>query len=155
MLPLVRTLGVSRLAALAVALGLSGAPQVVAARTAPAGGRHVCRCGAHGPEHDCGCPRCHATREADLEGQPPCHRAAARKALAGERRREESGRPCLKGSCGVPEAPRAIARTVGESFTLAQAPPLARPASEEAFFTELSAPPDRAVAPESPPPRSA
>jgi hypothetical protein len=152
MLPGLRTLGWSRFAAAAVALALSGAPQLVAAH-AHGPREHACRCGKHPPGVDCGCPICHRAQDGDLGKQPPCHQAAARQRAAEEQRRDGSGLPCLKGACGMPESQQPVTRATGESFTLPEAPRLVRPERREPFRAHSASPADRAAAPEPPPPR--
>jgi hypothetical protein len=105
---LVQTIG-SRLAAVAVAMSLSGVPRFLAPQEHPV---HRCHCLARNGQHDCDCPLCHA--EAARRGQsgaedaslPPCHRALAAKARAAAdesaRRRADSG-PCLTSTCGGAE----------------------------------------------------
>jgi hypothetical protein len=152
MLGATRTFGLSRFAALLIVVALSGALQPVAAHPG-AVAASLCRCGAHaaGPKHTC--PRCHGARQVALEKGPPCHQAAAHAEVAQERRRQESGLPCLSSGCGLPEAPQAVARAIGESFTLPENPPLSRPSGEETLCAGAVSPPQRVTAPETPPPR--
>jgi hypothetical protein len=100
------TLTVSRLAAAAVAVLLTGGLRV-AAQAAPLPG-HVCRCHHQGADDPCDCPRCHAAAPrppepapAEDESLPPCHRAAALKARqAAERPAPPREAPCVQGTCG-------------------------------------------------------
>ena len=152
-----RTPLLARLAAALVAFGMTGALQWPALAAPEAPHRCACRAGAGGHlgEHACECARCreqtHAARDRDVEKLPPCHRAAARKALAEESRRPPPG-PCFQGSCGAPEAQRAAALPMAESFLLpdAAAPP-APPVS--GLTPEACAEPDDAGrVPPTPPP---
>jgi hypothetical protein len=107
---------VSKCAAAAVALLLSGVPDLVEPPSHSAG--HRCHCPVKNGRHDCDCTLCHAeaARRAgavaagaapaagDPSGQPPCHQALAAKARADSeqaaQRRAASG-PCLTGTCGT------------------------------------------------------
>jgi hypothetical protein len=96
-----------------------------------------------------------ARREgADLEKLLPCHRAAARKALAKDSRRAPAG-PCLQGSCGVPEAPRALALAITEPFLFPRAVSVPSPAVTRLAPREVAAPSATADGPPTPPPRRA
>jgi hypothetical protein len=155
---------VSRCAAAAVALLLSGAQDLVEPPSHASG--HRCHCPIKAGRHDCDCPLCHAeaTRRAgpdgsagDAAGQPACHQALAARVRAeseqAAQRRAASG-PCLNGTCGTADGklrppPASERYTVPPGWTLVQ--------------VELSAELGKAVdlairpllEPETPPPRSA
>jgi hypothetical protein len=147
-----------RPAAVVVAIAMTGALQWPALAAPPAPHRCACHARAHGGEHECECARCQAearaTKERDVENLPPCHRAAARKALAAESRRAPAG-PCLQGSCGVPEAPRALALTIAEPFLLPRAVTLPSPGVTRLAPREVAVPGTAADRPPTPPPRRA
>jgi hypothetical protein len=147
-------LRVSRLAALAVALVLSGAGRVageVAER-----GQHRCMCprGAH----DCACPTCLEAERRRLEDEaakaPPCHRAALARRAADHRRAPGAPlpTPCLRSACGGGDGGR-IALPSPETFLLP--PAAALPFTERA--QRLFEPPRRSTdlpaRPPVPPPR--
>jgi hypothetical protein len=155
---------VSRCAAAAVALLLSGVPELVEPPSRSSG--HRCHCPVKNGRHDCDCPLCHAeaARQAgsagstgDAAGQPACHKAlAARTRAESEQaalRRAASG-PCLTGTCGTADGtlrppPAAERYTVPPAWTLALVE----------FSTDLGEAVDLVVRPlrepETPPPRSA
>jgi hypothetical protein len=148
-----------RSAAAVIALAMTGALQWPALAAPPAPHRCACHARAHGGEHECECARCQAearaAQERDLEKLPPCHRAAARKALAKESRRAPAG-PCFQGSCGVPEAPRALALTFAEPFLLPRAVSLPSPDEVTRLAPrEVAAGSATADGPATPPPRRA
>lgn len=170
---------VSRCAAAAVALLLSGAPDLVEPPSHSAG--HRCHCPVKGGRHDCDCPLCHAeaARRAgaavavgatgsapaavaagaagDASGQPACHKALAAKARAESEqaaaRRAASG-PCLTGTCGTADGQARPPPTV-ERYTV---PPAWRLALV-LFSTEVEETDDLVILPrrepETPPPRPA
>ena len=157
MVGLARTATLARVAAILVAVMLSGAPHVVAMH-APAEG-HRCACKAHaGGDHECECAIC---RRAALEARssdeklPPCHRAAARNALAKSNSGGiRDGSQCIEGPCGSGSRPPVTISGI-EPFCLpvsslrALSPPQeARPA----FTPRLQ---HRSPDPETPPPRAA
>ena len=114
MLVRARPTAVARGAAVLIAVTLSGAPRVLALQ-APAEA-HRCSCKAHlDGHHECECALC---RRASLAGQardanaPPCHRTAARQALARESRGGPRGAPCLDGHCGSADCPLTAAAGV-------------------------------------------
>ena len=155
MLAQVGTAAVARVTAALVAVTLTGAPRVLALK-APAE-RHRCSCPAHGNHHECECALCRKAAlavDATDETLPPCHRAAAQKALAGARTDASRGAPCLEGTCGSGARP---------ALTLAGVEPFCLPAGGAlrvplpARPLELSAGPrhERALEPETPPPRAA
>lgn len=93
------------LAALLVALAMSGVVRVVPPLTGP----HRCACRAHGEGHECACRVCAAAarraREGKLDELPPCHRGAAKRALAEEEeaRARRRALPGVLPTCGTPE----------------------------------------------------
>jgi hypothetical protein len=99
---------ISRCAAAAVALVLSGTVELVAPPEGPAG--HRCHCPVRDGHHDCDCPICLAEAArlgrsaAEDPNLPPCHRALAAKARAeadkSDQRRAASA-PCLNNPCGT------------------------------------------------------
>src|SRR5690349_2476259 len=93
---------VARLAAVLVAVTLTGTPRVLALHAPPE--RHRCSCAAHaGEHHECACARCRSaalTTQASDESLPPCHRAAAEKALAHAKSDASRRAPCVEGTCG-------------------------------------------------------
>jgi hypothetical protein len=158
MLPRVRTGALARLAAALTALALSGTPRVLAMH-APAE-RHQCSCRAHaGGRHECECAMC---KKAALAAQasdasaPPCHRAAARKALSSgsEGAARRRGAPCVEGTCGQGggQAPTVAGE---EPFCLPDAVTRTRPLGLEAPPRCFEYPQDRAIAPPTPRPRAA
>ena len=100
----VRTMSVARVAAALLGLFLSGVPRVVALQ-APVE-LHRCHCRHHHAGEECECALC---RRAALQAQasdptaPPCHRAAAQKALSGGTR--SGAAPCLEGTCSRRDQP--------------------------------------------------
>jgi hypothetical protein len=102
---------ISRLAAAAVALALSGLPQLVDGPGHHEG--HRCQCPVRNGVHDCDCPLCHqeAARlgkgTADDPSLPPCHRALAAKARAkaSEKAQQQAAtEPCLNSTCGTSDS---------------------------------------------------
>lgn len=153
MLPQVRVAAVTRFAAALVAVTLTGAPRVLALH-APAE-RHRCSCPAHGGHHECECALCRKaalTAQATDESLPPCHRAAAKKALAGARSDGSRSAPCLEGTCGDGARPALTAAGV-EPFCLPAG--AGAPAALPPRPLELPVGPrlERALVPETPPPR--
>jgi hypothetical protein len=116
----------SRIAAAAVALALTGVPQLVEPQGHSAG--HRCHCPIRNGTHDCDCPLCHAEAArlgraaADDPGLPPCHRALAVKARAeagqAAQRRAAPG-PCLTSSCGGSDS-KLLPPPASERFTVPQ-----------------------------------
>jgi hypothetical protein len=155
MLAQVGTAAVARVTAALVAVTLTGAPRVLAL-SAPAE-RHRCSCPAHGDHHECECALCRKaalTVQATDETLPPCHRAAAQKALGDTQSDASRGAPGLEGTCGSGARP---------ALTLAGVEPFCLPAGGAlrvplpARPLELPAGPrrERALEPETPPPRAA
>jgi hypothetical protein len=152
----VRVAAVARLAAALVAVTLSGAPRVLAMH-APVEG-HRCTCRAHaGEHHECECAICRnaaLAAQASDENAPPCHRAAARKALSERAPAGTRDVPCLEGTCGGSGQP---------TMTLAGVEPFCAPAAEagaladhvESRPAQVGAAHERPLAPEAPPPRAA
>jgi hypothetical protein len=126
---------VSRCAAAAVALLLSGVPDLVEPPSQASG--HRCHCPVKNGRHDCDCPLCHAEvarrsrseeSAGDVAGLPACHLALAARARAASgqaaQRRAASG-PCLTGTCGTADGklrppPAAERYTVPHGWTLVQ-----------------------------------
>jgi hypothetical protein len=153
-LPSLRALALSRIAAALVAVALSGALQPAAASNggAASASRSSC-CGSRDAKRAGGCPHCHRVRGGD--GLPPCHRAAAREQRA--RHGDGGGErgPCVKGSCGQPEAPQAPGTRVVESYTLPVVPAAVRCEVSEDVPPARAVPCGAAAFPETPPPRAA
>jgi len=98
----------SRCAAAAVALVLSGLPELVEPPSRSAG--HRCHCPVRNGHHDCDCPLCHAEAARRVQpaagdpSQPACHKAMAAKARAEAEQsaqRRASTAPCLTSTCGT------------------------------------------------------
>jgi hypothetical protein len=106
MMGLVHTVS-SRLAAVAVALALSGVPHLVEGPEHHEG--HRCQCPVRNSARECDCPLCHqeAARlgkvAAGHPSQPPCHRAPAAlaRAEASKKAQQAATEPCLSSSCGT------------------------------------------------------
>ncbi|MBI5069944.1 MAG: hypothetical protein HZB56_17050 [Deltaproteobacteria bacterium] len=150
---LAHTSQVARLAAVLVALALSGLPRA-AALAAPEEA-HRCSCRAHG-DHDCTCAKCAAIaarRRAAEAGAatPPCHAAPA--GVATPERHTPPG-PCITGSCGAPEEPRPAVNGV-DPFTLPAGAPRPAPPPVAALPGALPGPQHQPQPPEPPPPRAA
>jgi hypothetical protein len=157
MLRTLRTSTLCRLAAAALALALSGAPR--AAQALQPERPHRCQC-RHGVGEHCTCPVCgkrarQARRNAAQEA-PPCHRAAAERALAAEEERARQDRdvPCLRGDCGGDE-PAAPPRASAETFTLPDPPVIGRAGHAGVVPALATSEGAAAPAPEPPPPRAA
>jgi hypothetical protein len=155
MLRAARSAAVARLAAALTALALSGAPQVLATQ-APAE-RHRCSC-CHAPhaggEHECECAQCRKaalSAQASDASQPPCHRAAAKKALSAGSRRHA---PCLEGTCGAGTRQAMTVAGAGP-FCLLDAGAVVLTLAPEVLGTSTGAALDRAVEPAKPRPRAA
>lgn len=146
----------ARLAAAFLAIALSGAARVV-----PATGRpHRCACATHGADHECACLVCAAAarraRAGKLDELPPCHRGAARKALADEEeaRTRRRALPGVLPACGVPEGGLASPRSA-EPFAFPVRPPLALAEWSVRLDPLERALPSVTRRPAVPPPRSA
>lgn len=130
MLLRVRLAGAARLA-----VSLSGGPRVLALN-APVE-EHRCSCGAQrGEHHECECAICRKaalTAQAEDEKAPPCHRAAARKALSERTRQGSRSVPCFEGICGGSGQPKMTPpagyfdRTARQGRTPSAGPTLRRP----------------------------
>jgi hypothetical protein len=145
----------SRCAASLVALALSGAPQVIAMQ-APIE-RHRCACRAHGSDHECSCSLCRRAalqHQSSDESTPPCHRAAARAALAQQEHRPASGAPCVEGTCGQHAQPPVTIAGI-ESFVLPTVKAIAVPWRVERIWRKGESLHERSLDPETPPPRRA
>jgi len=151
---------VHQLAAAAVALALSGVPQLI---EPPEQSGHRCHCPVRNGHHDCDCPLCHAEAArlgkaaADDPSVPPCHRAlvAQTRAAADEsaKRRSESGH-CLTSTCSTSEGRLRMTPSV-ERFTM----PSEWRLSVRETSSEVMVPRDLVASvlrePETPPPRGA
>jgi hypothetical protein len=153
-----RTAVLARLAAALTALALSGAPRVVAMR-APVE-RHRCSCPGHAGDHrECECASCKRAAlaaQASDSAAPPCHRAAAQKALS---RSDEGapgphGAPCVEGTCGS-ERRQAMTIAGAEPFCLPDAAMRPCAVGLEAPAGCSEPPQDRAIEPPRPRPRAA
>lgn len=149
---------VVQLAAVLVAVGLSGASPWLEAPHAE--GTHRCQCARGGGPHECDCPICQADAAraaAAADGKlPPCHLALSRKAKAAEK--EASARrargPVLAASCGTGDhrfdpPPNLPLFTVPAAPVVAVHLTVAR--LDERLGDELGLP----VEPETPPPKPA
>jgi hypothetical protein len=155
---------ISRCAAAAVALLLSGLPDLVEPPSHASG--HRCHCPVKNGRHDCDCPLCHAeaarragqeSSAGDAASQPACHQATAARVRAESEQaaqRRAASAPCLTGTCGTADGglrpPPATERyTVPPGWTLVQV----------VFTGVLVEPVDLVIQPlrepETPPPRSA
>jgi hypothetical protein len=146
----------AKLAAALVAVTLSGVPGVVAMH-APAEG-HRCTCKAHGGgRHECECANCHKAalaEQASDRNMPPCHRAAARKALS---QRESSGSrdvPCVEATCCAGKRP---VMTIGgiDPFCIPARTLVAIAGGPEASEPVPRRFEGRSLEPETPPPKAA
>jgi len=150
---LARASRLGRLAAVLVALALTGLPRL-AALAAPEEA-HRCSCRAHGSEHDCTCAKCAAiaakARQAAEAATPPCH--APPPGVAAPQRQAPPG-PCITGSCGAPEEPRPAVNGI-DLFTLADEAPSPAPPPTAALRAPLPGPLQNPQLPETPPPRAA
>ncbi len=146
-----------QLAAVLVAVGLSGAAPLLEAPHAEA--THRCQCPKGAGHHDCDCPLCQAeaVRAASQAGAkvPPCHLALARKVRAakseGDARRAASG-PVLASTCGSGDH-RFDPPPVVPLSTVPEAPVVAVHADAARLDDRLGEPLGVPVEPETPPPR--
>jgi hypothetical protein len=155
MLVRARIATVARIAAVLVAVTLSGGPRVFALH-APVEA-HRCCCKAHvGGDHECDCALCHRASlaaQAKDEKAPPCHRAAARKALSRNEPKGRRGAPCVEGHCGASDRPMTNPAGLEPFFLPATA--FASPAGrDEPRPDGIQAARRRFVEPETPPPRA-
>lgn len=149
-----RLAAIARLAAALVAVTLSGAPRVLALNAPPE--KHRCTC-RHAGGHACECAMCHKaalTHQATDESLPPCHRAAARNALASAGDGRARGEACVEGTCGAGAHP-ALTLAGVEVFCLPALGPVVAPLPERPLATFVEPLHDRALEPETPPPRPA
>jgi hypothetical protein len=155
MLVQVRVAAVARLAAALVAVTISGAPRVFAMH-APVEG-HRCSCRAHGGEHhECDCAICRKAAlaaQASNEKAPPCHRAAARKALSERAPTGSRSVPCIEGTCGGSTQPTMTPAGV-EPFCMPSSTAVALAYRMEPRPTTADPVHDRPLEPETPPPRA-
>lgn len=151
MLRQARTAAAAQIAAVLVAVTLSGVPRV-ASLHAPVVG-HVCTCGVHARGHKCTCVLCRrvALSAVAFDRQlPQRYRDAAREQLEAD----ERGAPCVDGTCGDGAQPPVTVAGV-EPFCLPSPMVLAVALAEERRPAHASAGPERALEPETPPPRAA
>lgn len=150
----VKRLGLARLAAVAVALALSGAGRL--AVEASERGHHRCACpkGAH----DCACASClgaeRLRERADRGAAPACHGAPVAKRAPEHRSAPGTRLPTLRGTCGDHGVGH-VALSATDSFV---APPCAAPPPmgvTRALASGAPAPPSRSAPPPVPPPRVA
>lgn len=154
----VRRSVVGQIAAVLVAVTLSGATTLVLDALHAPGEGHRCLCAArYGERHECDCALCRMaalTARASDPNAPPCHREAARKALA-ERApvgsREAPGMECI---CGDPTEGTATASGPGP-FCFPAHPALAVADRAEPALPGVAEPArEGPVEPETPPPRA-
>jgi hypothetical protein len=149
-----RMAAVARVGAALLAVALSGAPRV-AALHAPVES-HRCTCAAHGGERACECALCKKAAlraQASDESAPPCHRLAAKKALADAGRSGGGDAPCLEGTCGSGIGHAVMTAASLEPFCLPTASSLVPARASEIRRTSGGDAPARALVPETPPPR--
>ncbi len=153
-----RMAAVARLAAALVAVTLSGAPRVLAMHAPIAG--HRCSCKPHqGGHHECECAICRKAAlaaQASDEKLPPCHRAAAKKALSQGEPAGQRSAPCVEGTCGGSGQPAMTPAGV-EPFCIpsggGQAGAPADRAERRPDTADAAC--ERSLEPETPPPRAA
>jgi hypothetical protein len=158
-----RSGALSRAAAVAVVLVLSGAAGLAGALAPEPPHRCACRT-RKGADHRCSCPACarsarKAAERAERERLPPCHRDAALRARAEDQRREreravrEGARSCLREDCDRGDDATAGPRTL-DAFALPATPGL--PAPPPPHTTPAPSRPRTGLAPqpETPPPRA-
>lgn len=150
------TASVCRLAAVLLALSLSGASRA-AASLAPEP-EHRCQCASHGEKHRCACKICNErarrARRGEIDKAPPCHRAIVERQVAEEEEREqqEGTDPCLLPDCGGRD-PAAPPRASVDAFTLPQPAGLHRPGRFEPLARLAPSGPEAPASPDVPPPR--
>jgi hypothetical protein len=153
-LAVVTRLPFSRLAAVAIAVVLSGSGRLVV--EAADGGRHRCTC-ARGA-HDCSCPTClGAERRAHAEdARPPCHRGAAASRGPEHRARPDapSPSPCLRSGCSGEDAAARLALPSTEAFLVPPPPVLPFTGTEVEVAVLPGRPAEVAARPRVPPPRA-
>jgi len=157
MLPGLHRLAVSRVAALGVALVLTGAPRLCIRQVLGSRGAHRCDCVRGGGHHECSCPACRmeAARAAGVEKLPPCHRALARAAQARGGASDLPAGPCLTGACGVPEERARQASGSDVPFLVPGAQVLVLPWALASPSVDRAVPDADGRTPETPPPRCA
>lgn len=152
MLARARTFALSRLAAAAVALSLTGAPGM-ASLFAPER-EHRCACRTSGRVHACACSRCHHPAAAGAsrasEGGPPCHRGMSRGPVPETKR--DAAADCWTGSCGADDGGRASPLLL-EAFTVPEEARLPAPRPAGRVAPRGSGEHELLLAPEAPPPR--
>jgi len=154
MLVRVRMAAAARVAAVLVAVTLSGAPRAVA-MLAPVEA-HRCTCRAHGSaHHQCDCATCRRSALAAQEDHakaPPCHRTAAHQALSRSAPAGSRSAPCVEGTCGGADRPMTTSAGV-EPFCLPTARLAVVADREEPRTPAFQAIRNRSLEPETPPPR--
>ncbi len=142
-------LAASRLAAVMVAVALSGAPRLAIPGEAAPG--HRCCCPKQARQHACPCAARRASQA--REAERPCHGVAPE----GARRGEPGSGPALtwfRPGCGTPEA--AVAPHPGiDAFLIPESLAVAAPIAPERIPEPWRAPSDVPVEPETPPPIAA
>lgn len=155
MLVQARAAAVAQLAAALVAVTLSGAPRLLAMHAPVAG--HRCSCRAHRANHECDCAICRKAAlaaQASDERLPPCHRAAARKALSQGEPAGGRSAPCVEGTCGGSAQPAMTFAGI-EPFCMPSAKAVAVADRTEHRASAADPARERPVEPETPPPRAA
>jgi len=149
-----------QLAAVLVAVGLSGAVPWLEAPHAEQG--HRCQCPKGAGQHHCDCPLCHAEAARAAAASPgakvpPCHLDRARKAAAAEKeaaKRRAAAGPALSSTCGTGDhrfdPPPSL-----PLFTVPEAPVVAVHLTVAALDEALAADVGLPVEPETPSPRLA
>lgn len=151
MLVLARHHAIGRVAAIAVALALTGAP-ALAEQHAPQR-EHRCTCRAAGRVHECACPRCHAAARAAGDARtPPCHRAAPGAPAPAASR--DPAASCWTGSCGAPDAPVTSLLAL-EAFTVPAGSRLPAPPLAGRVIVAVGEARELLLSPDPPPPRAA
>jgi len=155
----VHRLAISRLAAVVLALALSGAVRVAAAQESHEG-THRCSCPTSHGVHECACPRCQSAAAApappaeELAKLPPCHRAlfAARAAAARKAPAPRPDQDCASPLCSLPDG-RLAAAPQTDTFLLPEPPRLAVAAWSEPLPAVRRGCDATLPSPEPPPPR--
>jgi len=152
----VRMATVARVAAALVAVMLSGGPHALALMASAEA--HRCCCRSHGsPQHECDCAMCRRAalaEQAKDDKAPPCHRAAARKALSRGCSPGSRSAPCVEGTCGSSNGPVTTPAGI-EPFPIPAATLLAATSRQEWLVDGVQAVRRRPLEPEKPPPRAA
>jgi len=157
-LSVVHRLPVSRLAAVLLALALSGAVRVAAAQETHEG-THRCSCPTSHGVHDCACPKCQSAAAApapsaeELAKLPPCHRALfAAKAAARKVPAPRPDQDCASPLCSLPDGRLAAAPQV-DTFLVPEPPRLVVSAWSEPLTAVRAGCEAIQPSPEPPPPR--